>query len=737
MTRWVLSLAVLFGVLSTLCWSDPPARGWSETGSYRGLIGLRTVYSDGSSTPEEYAAAAQRLGLDFLIFSDRAEQLTAEEWEKLKADCRKISNWRFKAIPGIEVRTKDYCGYFLNFDAYFDPSQFDGPKYDRNRWWSLFWKLWASHKAAGVLCRAETAPAPGGVSLVQGVEVFAAGPQGKVVDNLAIWKTYSRIKMPMSVIASARITSADQLAGARYFTCVWASSLHGIAEAFNEQAGAATYVSSGPEIRRFHVRGPALIPNNYWPRAGWFWSIFQRPLTFSLDVQSDHPLRSIALHTSRGVLWKTDRPEGLTMPLEVTLPFIECGQFWYEVTDQAGRQAVTSPITINGLEGMSTEACTDRRNIYFFDNASSVYSPAHRLMDVANEQFLTYMNQIHSSFSESVTTSEVSIQTIRHVEAGVGGFGVVAQTVDGEQATQKQYAGAIYNSQIVSIGYGRAGSDFAECESYWYLPRPFTFRGYLAVLVEKRIRFTKDLTLSDNHDVPLRLYAGATTEESLRQGYPYKQYTLDKGGKKQTQPLAPGELFSNVPFTQGDAMIVWDNPKVAHAYIPLDDHEYRLSASVVHGGLVSVHIGLGLKGKTIKAGQELTSRMLLLVSDPGSAQSDTFVEEFRSALIRPGYVMNLQVGTLLQTGYPAVIKADGNVARGTLGYPVRKRLPAPVFVEVRGLDCQAIILKYRNRETILPVMDGRCWLTMENVRFGASAPFSIRPCDVVKKTPTP
>lgn len=68
----------------------------------RGLVGVRSSHSGGASTVAEYVAAAKAAGLNFLVFCDPLENLTAEKLAALREDCSKNSSWDFYCCPGIE-----------------------------------------------------------------------------------------------------------------------------------------------------------------------------------------------------------------------------------------------------------------------------------------------------------------------------------------------------------------------------------------------------------------------------------------------------------------------------------------------------------------------------------------------------------------------------------------------------------------------------------------------------------
>ncbi len=70
-----------------------------------GLIGLHSALSDGTGTVREFADAARRADLDFIVFTESLEKLTPEKYEQLKRECKEVSDAGFYACPGIEFPT--------------------------------------------------------------------------------------------------------------------------------------------------------------------------------------------------------------------------------------------------------------------------------------------------------------------------------------------------------------------------------------------------------------------------------------------------------------------------------------------------------------------------------------------------------------------------------------------------------------------------------------------------------
>jgi hypothetical protein len=95
-------------------WPAEPAFP-AERPAYPGVIGARTRYSSGAATPDEWVAKAKANGLSFIVFLEEFRKLSADNFEKLKADCTRLSTPDFAAIPGFTIDDEIgnhyfYCG---------------------------------------------------------------------------------------------------------------------------------------------------------------------------------------------------------------------------------------------------------------------------------------------------------------------------------------------------------------------------------------------------------------------------------------------------------------------------------------------------------------------------------------------------------------------------------------------------------------------------------------------------
>ena len=91
-------------------WSNTPYFPAADT--FEGVIGPRTTYSSGKATPDQWAARAKAQGLSYLVFLEEFSKLPRENFDKLKADCARLSSDQFTAIPGFTIDDEIGNHYF-------------------------------------------------------------------------------------------------------------------------------------------------------------------------------------------------------------------------------------------------------------------------------------------------------------------------------------------------------------------------------------------------------------------------------------------------------------------------------------------------------------------------------------------------------------------------------------------------------------------------------------------------
>ncbi|MBT4816528.1 MAG: hypothetical protein HON70_12545 [Lentisphaerae bacterium] len=102
-------------------WDEKVFREAPPRRHFRVLAGARTAYSGGVGTVKEYCAAARSAGYQAVLFSERLDQLTAPDWDRLREECQNASDRDFLALPGIDYET-------MQGDEYVAFGEFDFPK---------------------------------------------------------------------------------------------------------------------------------------------------------------------------------------------------------------------------------------------------------------------------------------------------------------------------------------------------------------------------------------------------------------------------------------------------------------------------------------------------------------------------------------------------------------------------------------------------------------------------------
>ncbi|HEY3415981.1 MAG TPA: hypothetical protein VGM23_03760, partial [Armatimonadota bacterium] len=90
---------------------------------HRGIIGPRTRYSSGLSTADDYVAKAKAAGLDYIVFLEDFASLQPGAFEKLKTDCRRLTDGGFLALPGITFQNDQGNHEFIFSDTLLLPSK--------------------------------------------------------------------------------------------------------------------------------------------------------------------------------------------------------------------------------------------------------------------------------------------------------------------------------------------------------------------------------------------------------------------------------------------------------------------------------------------------------------------------------------------------------------------------------------------------------------------------------------
>ncbi|HEY3417368.1 MAG TPA: hypothetical protein VGM23_10840, partial [Armatimonadota bacterium] len=371
---------------------------------YRGLIGARTRYSSGQGTVEEYAAAAQAAGLDFVVFLDEFSKLTEANYRKLEADCKKFSTDKLLLIPGFTLQNNiknQMFAYGFGL-AWPTNTQVVGPNHDELRT-QCFDKdgnltysdedaknwLWTIHGVTGKnVGYYNFANSPASVMPVRDLRLFGilavmTYQNGKLVEDLTPdYLNYVMDGDPPLACAVDLVQSPRELTSAvadkHYLTHVAAGSLQGLplAMCYGHAYGRANvYPSNGPQIKSWAstqrmttYAAESFVPARYRVRP-LCWVTSDVGLKEIVIYSDKKPFRRILLNGAKEFKqtfeWAFDRQRILTL----------------EVTDMTGQRAVSA-----GFEYWSEANyngwCSDRQNGEIWHGALTIPGPRVPAMSV-------------------------------------------------------------------------------------------------------------------------------------------------------------------------------------------------------------------------------------------------------------------------------------------------------------------------------------------------------------------
>lgn len=77
-----------------------------------GGVDPRTSYSNGKATAEQWVERARASSLAWIVFLEDFANLPNENFQKLKADCARLSFAQFEAVPGFTIDDEVGNHYF-------------------------------------------------------------------------------------------------------------------------------------------------------------------------------------------------------------------------------------------------------------------------------------------------------------------------------------------------------------------------------------------------------------------------------------------------------------------------------------------------------------------------------------------------------------------------------------------------------------------------------------------------
>ncbi|MBI4023834.1 MAG: hypothetical protein HY360_02570 [Verrucomicrobia bacterium] len=265
---------------------------------FRGIVGAQTALSGGKGTLAEYGTAAQRAGLDFIVFLEEFANLTEAAYRKFETECKAQSTDMLLLIPGFRIDTNLGTHFFAYGPNLPWPSgpQLSGPKHtllriqqfddqdqltlddQASRNWLFAAMDYTSRNLGYYDCRANQGGAPIYNLRLFGVLGVMTYRNGKLVEDITPeYIDYSCDTLPPRACAVDLVNSPVALELAvkhgHYLTHVAAESQAKLPEAmcyWHQYGRYNMYPSQGPEIRAWAgtqriltYAGEPFVPSRY------------------------------------------------------------------------------------------------------------------------------------------------------------------------------------------------------------------------------------------------------------------------------------------------------------------------------------------------------------------------------------------------------------------------------------------------------------------------------------------
>lgn len=679
---------------------------------YCGLIGLHTTFGRGKNSVGELSQKAKELGYDFAIFTDEDTMLTEEEWKRLKEECARNSDPNFLALPGVEITTPEYHSYAFNFESWLNPEE-------KKSWFERFWAVWMHRLGPygyNILVKAgETNLPPLQATLCGAVEAFAPDK-----DKFQTWLGYVRIR-GVGIAATARAYSLEDLSRVKFKQYIWAKSLsyEDFRKAFPKcpptgGSGLRGFVSNGPLIDKFVAvyKGREIWPGEH------FWVKYGDKVIYRIKASSKYPITLVELYSGTQPIQRLSPQEkeiNLSIPLLHTLDMPP----WAKIEDARGRIAITSSIRTQARGGFYSWHCNDYMDSILTWTTSEGKS-AHSVA-----LFTNWGNWWGNIFGAQ---PRISRETGHHVPVLhglehliIGGLRIYVKTPKGNHwiTTRRVANGITYASKYSGIAFGRGENEWVEVESNWYVPLPRGTEDYALVWAEKKVRFKKDVVFASSPEKGELLLWELGVHHDMKAkdmdlAKNYKYFTLlTPEGKKKYEIPEDGFSFKNIRLATDGYVVLWPNRIWSWAIFP--EGKNLMAGGGKSFGLPHLEVGYKVPSRLIKRGQVLSANLLLVITPPKDATTDSFAQYFKKVYLSPSWEVEVEGGELERKKFPLII--DFKKSQLELKFTSPRKLKAPVLVVVKGLERKWALLKRAKEERLLLIpYQGKVYFTLVKER---------------------
>lgn len=718
---------------------------WRPEQSFHGVIGARTSFSVGESTPAEYAQAARDAGLDFVIFLEPLTEISQQDFATLKQQCRELSGDDLILVAGLDCELETGDHYLLMAPDIKWPAQgllVDGTK----RFWVN--REGASGQAFAVYAT-QNLPALVGFYEADGgvpwwstrfhrqcipVETWRNGRRvGEMLDEYRELAAAGEWPIPFVLSFTDTADALRTIPGSEQpHSVLLADSLQQLRReiAPRPDMRPSGWVTNGPQIAYWQWLGP----RDYVADGNWFdWTRYRWGARFR--VGSEAGIDEVRVYDGPRLVRRFDAAGAAEFEREIPLVHEKQKNLTLVVTDRDGRTAIGGEV-LDRNHLMEHVYCTDRINTLSYSRLPSdgpygstvgVWPLPIMAKGPLTDNLFIRLNQDMYRFPgyDGQPQQNLSINPNVYVYTKDGAEGglihrrilrpLASADVCIEQTTfEHKFPPGInvrngWNNHgpVVPMETFRGRLTYTTFVHPGHLPAP--------VVVDGEIEMLRDGRFADDRPLPLHVaWAGAPYEAA---GYSTcviantrdRDITLEMtwDGRPQLErwntalPAGAFAYFYHSLYGPGGIFSIDEN----------------LRCHYVGGTLHRANVGLDLRGREFAAGDRFAFRYIAYAGGWDDLPSSLPAERFRDLMGldgSPGYAVEARAGAVTSTQY--ILRIDGRGAGFAGAISPEQPLPAILPLVVQGLNDRWCSVLY-DRDTRLwrPVAmhDGAAWAHLD------------------------
>jgi hypothetical protein len=717
-------------------WSNPPYFPLADA-VFPGVIGARTTYSSGKATPEAWIAAAKAQGLSYIVFLEEFSKLSAQNFDKLKADCSRLSTDDFTAIPGFTIDDEIGNHYFYFGSSFpyppknylsedgtvfhsYDP-QFDAKNSFRKGQLAMTTLLYGCTDSSFKLTcgnyyfKDDPIPFVDFFSDWDAVGVVTQKDGVELEDATEAYKRVSHSGQGPLPLAIDLMSDPSQLAKTKWRTVLRLPSGHPptpnaptppgtkIRDYFNEwhlfPEGVQLAVSNGPQIEYWAFAGPRDYVGNL--KGDFVWQNYRWILKGK--VTSDVGLAEVAVYDGPGNLFRRYLPGGQkSFEFQIDQTHDRQHTLILVATDKQGQRAVSSE-HIDRNQRLEEFQCSDRNNQLSY--AVTARKDGTFFSCTGNGSTATPWKRIYNELGPSGAFGNDPLLGWPAFDGGPSGASSIFEqgNVIGTSAKIPEPvvtdSDRLLVSKDIEMGEGKYESAFADNIQVGNLWRTLwrtvpvkeysiTRRNcYILPNPESPIAvFLLDLTYKLKQDLPNQGFHVAMMTPGLSNLWTWRDSQSVLTGQWEDTPVSEGRTMIR-SFEPGSYFGFLDSPLGGSAIIPITP---GLQASFGLPARNNFMLSVAPESSPQKTGEEKHIRLLLLglprqtpvtkmLPTASTEVVERFFHDFGLDGGKTGYSVTTTAGTVLDQRY--VLSIDGKKDKcfsGTLEGKIVSSLPLTV-----------------------------------------------------------